>query len=192
MYNVCVLKSAPNFDTSGSSTMMTENTIKNPSFNVEKTDKGTIVSILLPEKPMEEIAYLDRYQIRGRQMDIIGAFSPVIIASLKRRMQACKDKLFKGLATAATVADGMQILYKNGDRLEAFNLPTYKAMEDCINAMQNSTFGDVLENPTWIDQILKALLNDPAKFQTHEDCGGFAYSQLVSELCDLHANGTKY
>ena len=67
---------------------------------------------------------------------------------------------------------------------------SYEAMSDCIKALQFSQFRSVLENPMWIDQIIKALLNDTE--QNHEDAGGFKYSQLVSMLCGLQLNNAEH
>lgn len=156
------------------------------SFKVEHTENGTIVSFVFPQKQLDESQFLTEQQVKARACDILGAFSPLLIASLERRMAACKEKLMKNLDSAYTTEYGMQIFYKDGNRTRAFNLPSFEAMEDCVEALKSSRFRAVIENRVWIDQIIKALMNDPAYYQSHDDMGGFAYSQLVSLLTEIH------
>jgi hypothetical protein len=57
-------------------------------------------------------------------------------------------------------------------------------MLDCINALKQSDYKTVLESPGWIDQIIKAFLNDTE--QDHSDEGVFKWSDLMSLLTELH------
>lgn len=163
---------------------MVANNKKATPFKVEKVSEGIQLTMLLPVRESNLINVLNEFQIKARYVDILGAFSSRIIDSLKRRQESCKTKLFKNIETAFTDSNGMQIGYKEGTRFCTFNIPNYNAMSDCIKALRFSEFGTVLDEPTWIDQILKALLNDPE--QNHEDAGGFKYSELVSMLCAIH------
>lgn len=176
------LKSIPNFDQSGSFEMALKSRKPSP-FKVEKVEEGIQLTMLLP---VREPDVLIESQVTNICVDIIEAFSSRIIASLERRQEACKAKLFKNIGTAFTDPNGLQIVYKEDKRTCIFNMPSYEAMSDCINALQFYQFRAVLENPMWIDQIIKALLNDTE--QNHEDAGGFKYSQLVSVLCGFHSN----
>ena len=184
----CV-KSVPNFDQSGSFKMALESRKSSP-FKVEKVSEGIQLTMLLPVREPDFNNVLTESQVKGTCADIIGAFSSRIIASLERRQDACKAKLFKNIGTAYTDSNHMQIFYKEGNRLCSFNMPSYEAMSDCIKALQFSEFRDVLDEPMWIDQIIKALLHDTE--QNHEDAGGFKYSQLVSMLCGLHLNNAEH
>ena len=159
---------------------------KSSPFKVEKVEEGIQLTMLLPVREPNFNDVLTESQIKGIHADIIGAFSSRIIASLERRQEACKAKLFKNIGTAFTDPNGLQIVYKEDNRTCTFNMLSYNAMLDCIKALQFSQFRTVLENPMWIDQIIKALLNDTE--QNHEDAGGFKYSQLVSMLCSIHMN----
>lgn len=156
------------------------------SFDVQRIGGVTKVSFTLPDFPMEEHEPLDLQEQEARVINIIRSFSPVLIGSLARRMDACKRKLFQNLDSAYANEFGTQIFYHDGNRLRFFGVPSYHAMEECVEALEASRFSDVLHNPVWVDQILKALLNDPAPFQQHEDRNGFAYSQLISLLMELH------
>ena len=183
------LKSVPNFDQSGSFEMALKSRKASP-FKVEKVEEGIQLTMLLPVREPDFNNIPTESQVKGIYADIIGAFSSRIIASLERRQEACKAKLFKNIGTAFTDPNGLHIMYKEDNRTCTFNMPSYEAMSDCIKALRFSEFRAVLDKPTWIDQIIKALLNDTE--QNHEDAGGFKYSQLVSMLCDLHSNNAEH
>lgn len=121
----------------------------------------------------------------GRMMDILGSFSNVIKESLERRMEACQQNLINHIQDVK-FNDGQHIEYscKNGS-YGTFNVLSFQGMQDCVKALKESQFKSVLKNKLWIDQILKALLNDTE--QHHEDQGVFKYSNLISMLCELHA-----
>lgn len=130
---------------------------------------------------------LDKAQQRGINfmIDIIRAFSPRIIASLERRMQACQSLLIAHI-NDIEYNDGKHICWRRKDGTGGdFNIPSFEAMQKCIKALENSDFKIFCTRRSWIDQTLKALLNDTE--QDHSDMGGFRYSQLVSVLCELQA-----
>lgn len=164
--------------------------MKNTTFS--ETEKGVLMSfdLLIPKKfgkPAGSDFDLDKVRQRGiaLMMDIIGAFSPRIIASLERRMQACQRNLLNHLEDIE-YNDGMHICWRRKDGTGGdFNVPSFKAMQDAVKALEHSCFREFCTKKVWIDQTLKALLNDTE--QDHSDCGGFRYSQLVSVLCELQA-----
>lgn len=161
--------------------------------NFVETEKNVEMSftLLIPKKfgkPVGSDFDLDKARQRGiaLMMDIIGAFSPRIIASLERRMQACQRNLLNHLEDIE-YNDGQQICWRRKDGTGGdFNIPSFEAMQDCVKALEKSDFKVFCTKKLWIDQTLKALLNDTE--QDHSDMGGFRYSQLVSILCELHAN----
>jgi len=152
----------------------------NSKISIEVNDRSARVSFDIPVVASENTP--ENWE--NLAIDILGSFSTRIIESLRRRIAACEAKLVHHLDTAYTTEYGQRILYKNGKVQESFNYPNYQGMKDCIKALEFSSFRAVLDNRPWIDQILKALLNDPE--QNHEDAGGFKYSQLVSLLCEVH------
>ena len=164
--------------------------MKNTTFS--ETEKGVLMSfdLLIPKKfgkPAGSDFDLDKVHQRGiaLMMDIIGAFSPRIIASLERRMQACQRNLLNHLEDIE-YNDGQHICWRRKDGTGGdFNVPSFKAMQDAVKALEHSCFREFCTKKVWIDQTLKALLNDTE--QDHSDCGGFRYSQLVSILCELQA-----
>jgi len=122
----------------------------------------------------------------GYSMDLIGAYSPILIASLERRMQACEQNLIHHLDDIEYADNCGHIVYVRKDKTRGgFNVPSFNAMKDALVALRNGKYKSFVENKCWIDQTLKALLNDTEMH--HEDKGCFKYSELVSLLCELQA-----
>ena len=122
----------------------------------------------------------------GYSMDLVGAYSPLLIASLERRMQACEQNLIRHLDDIEYADNCGHIVYVRKDKTRGgFNVPSFNAMKDAVKALHQSQFKAFLENKFWIDQVLKALLNDTEIH--HEDKGCFKYSELISLLCELQA-----
>lgn len=160
--------------------------INTPLFKATPNENGMQVTFDIPIKHLDN-ENLSHEQCVAISMDIIGAFSKRIIESLKRRQEACVAKLVKNMGSAFVQEFGAQIFFKEGKCLCTFNIPSYKVMDECIDMLKHSQFRSLIEHEhafVFVDQILKALLNDPE--QNHEDAGGFKYSQLVSLLCELH------
>lgn len=164
--------------------------MKTTVFNETEKNVEMSFTLLIPKKfgkPAGSDFDLDKVRQRGiaLMMDIIGAFSPRIIASLERRMQACQRNLLNHLEDIE-YNDGMHICWRRKDGTGGdFNVPSFKAMQDAVKALEHSCFREFCTKKVWVDQTLKALLNDME--QDHSDCGGFRYSQLVSVLCELQA-----
>ena len=119
-------------------------------------------------------------------MDLVGAYSPILIASLERRMQACEQNLIRHLDNIEYADDCGHIVYVRKDKTRgSFNISSFNAMKDAIKALLQSQFKSFVENKIWIDQTIKALLNDTEMH--HEDKGRFKYSELISLLCELQA-----
>lgn len=127
----------------------------------------------------------------GYNMDLLGAFSKRIIASLQRRMDACLNNLQNHIDDIVYCDEIGCILYKRKDGSHGrFNLPSYTCMVDCVAALKQSNYKTVLREFAWIDQIIKALLNDTE--QNHSDEGIFKWSDLVSLLTELHMFGCRH
>ena len=159
-------------------------------FNQTEKNVEMSFTLTIPKKlgkPAGSDFDLDKIRQRGVDLmiDIIGAFSPRIIASLERRMTACQSLLINHI-NDIEYNDGMHICWRRKDGTGGeFNIPSFQAMQDCIKSLENSDFKMFCTRRSWIDQTLKALLNDTE--QDHSDMGGFRYSQLVSILCELQA-----
>ena len=127
-----------------------------------------------------------RQRSLGYALDLIGAYSSILIASLERRMNACEQNLINHLNDIEYADECGHIVYvrKDGTR-GGFNVSSFNAMRDCVKALHQGCFKSFFENKCWVDQTLKALLNDTE--QHHEDKGCFKYSELISLLCELQA-----
>ena len=164
--------------------------MKTTVFNETEKNVEMSFTLLIPKKsgkPAGSDFDLDKARQKGiaLMMDVIGAFSPRIIASLERRMQACQSLLIAHI-NDIEYNDGRHICWRRKDGTGGnFNIPSFEAMQNCIKALEKSDFKMFCTRRPWIDQVLKALLNDTE--QDHSDMGGFRYSQLVSILCELQA-----
>ena len=159
-------------------------------FNETEKNVEMSFTLLIPKKSGKSAGSdfdLDKARQKGiaLMMDVIGAFSPRIIASLERRMQACQSLLINHI-NDIEYNDGRHICWRRKDGTGGdFSIPSFEAMQNCIKALEKSDFKMFCTRRSWIDQVLKALLNDTE--QDHSDMGGFRYSQLVSILCELQS-----
>lgn len=164
--------------------------MKTTVFNDSANNLEMSLTILIPKKgwkPAGSDFDIDKYKANnvGRMMDILGSFSDIIKNSLERRMTACQQNLINHIQDVE-FNDGRHIVYHRKDgSCGTFNIPSFKGMQDCVEALEESQYKSILKNKLWIGQILKALLNDTE--QHHEDQGVFKYSDLISMLCELHA-----
>lgn len=166
--------------------------------NMENREKITICSNGIQIRKIIDIPFCNKQQhgadfdldkIRQRSiaysLDLLGSYSKLLIASLERRIRACKENLLNHLNDIEYADECGHIVYvrKDGTRGN-FNVPSYKAMEDAVKALKMSCFKDFLSNNFWIDQTLKALLND-TKYNP-VDIQPFKYSELITLLCESH------
>jgi len=156
-------------------------------------DKGVEMSLRLPFKEVKGGSDfdIDAHKVRSfaRALDVLGTYSVVIIQSLDRRMTACCRNLLNHL-NDIIFNDGCHISYQRKDgSIGTFNVPSFQAMEDCKEALLTSNFKAVLKNVVWVDQIIKALLNDRELLR--DDSDTFKFSELVSLLCEVHAMGPR-
>lgn len=129
-----------------------------------------------------------RKKREAHNWDLLGTFSKRIIDSLERRMRACQENLVRHLDDVVYSDEFGCIVYRRKDGSEGkFNTHSFNAMIDCVKALKQSCWRSILENPFWIDQILKALLNDTE--QNHSDESVLKYSDLISLLCEIHLMG---
>ena len=169
--------------------------MKNVTFAENEKNVEMCLTILIPKKngtPAGSDFDINKMKVDalGYMLDIIEAFSPRIIKSLQRRMAACQQLLIAHLEDVK-YNDGKHICWHRKDGTSGcFNIPSFQAMQDCVKALENSCFKEFTQKKVWVDQVLKALLNDTE--QDHSDANGFRYSQLVSILCELQACPTEY
>lgn len=123
---------------------------------------------------------------KGLAMDIVGAFSTRLIASIERRQKACLKLLLKH-EDDIVFNNGIHVEWKRKDgSIGYFNVPSFEAMNRALGQLRLGNYSKFVEDHNEVDQALKALLNDPVEFQDHSDAGGFTYANLISTLCELH------
>ena len=100
-------------------------------------------------------------------------------------MAACQGNLVRHLDDIEYSDECGHIVYRRKDgSTGTFNVPSFNAMKDAVVALKQSRWRDFKNTPVWIDQTIKALMNDPE--QDHSDIGKLKYSDLVSFLCEAH------
>ena len=168
--------------------------MKNTSIQINRENKYTEMSmtIQIPFCNKQKGADFDIDKSRKRAeaflFDLIGSFAPRMIASLERRMHACQENLIRHLDTVEYSDDCGHIVYRRKDgSTGTFNVPSFNNMKDAVKALRQSDWRGFKDNPAFIDQTLKALLNDTE--QDHSDIGTLKYSDLVSFLCEAHFCG---
>lgn len=166
--------------------------MENTTFKINRENKNIemVMSVQIPFCNKQKAGSdfdVDRVRTHAKafSFDLLGSFSKRLIASLERRMQACQKNLLAHICDIEYADECGHIVYvrKDGTR-GTFNMPSFKSMQLAILALKQSRWGDFMSNPIWVDQTLKALLNDPE--QDHSDEGKFKYSEIVSLLCEVH------
>jgi len=163
--------------------------VKNVVFN--RTEKGIEMECKIEIKYTQPKGGDDFDLDAARQrsinysMDLVEAYAPTLIASLERRMCACEQNLIRHLDDIEYADNCGHIVYVRKDKTRGnFNVISFNEMKDAVTALHKGEIEEFLENKPWIDQTLKALLNDTEMH--HEDRGNFKYSELMSLLCELH------
>lgn len=167
--------------------------MKNTSIQINRENKYTEMSMIIQipfcnkQKGVDFDIDKSRKRAEAFLFDLIGSFSTRMIASLERRMHACQENLIRHLNDVEYSDECGHIVYRRKDGSTGiFNVPSFNAMKDAIVALKQSKWREFKDNPLWIDQTLKALLNDTE--QDHSDIGKLKYSDLVSFLCEAHIN----
>ena len=161
-------------------------------FNRENKNIEMQMTIQIPfcNKQKEQDFDIDKSRKRAEAFlfDLIGTFSARMIASLERRMRACQENLIRHLDDVEYADECGHIVYRRKDgSTGTFNVPSFKLMQDAVKALRQSDWRGFKNNEGFIDQTLKALLNDTE--QDHSDIGVLKYSDLVSFLCEAHFCG---
>ena len=116
--------------------------------------------------------------------DVIGTFAELIIEALKSRREACLDMLIRNIDNIV-FNDGQQIIFKkNNGQIHAFNVPSYKTMEEAINMIKKGEIRKLI--PAHYDQIAKALY----WIEKPEDKSGISFGNLISCVTEMMICGT--
>lgn len=117
---------------------------------------------------------------------ILEAFAPRLIEVLEARMAACRKKLLDHISEAFTPTEGIICWTRKDGSADHYSQASFDAMEAAVKCLKKSGADFKYAPLAVVDQTLKALLNMPEL--DHSDMGGFTFAELVSVLCELHAN----
>jgi hypothetical protein len=115
-----------------------------------------------------------------RWKEIMSAWAEVCIRALELRMDACVSMLFRN-RNNVVVSNECQIIFKKSNgQYHAFNHPSFKAMEDMKEYLQEGNWKLYGPEQAGVRQLLKALywISEEDK----QEKGGYGFGQLISCL----------
>lgn len=161
--------------------------MKNFKFNV--TENGLEITITKTIKNYQSTGFEketveERNNRRGYICDLIGSFSPRIISSLTRRMEAMEENLMNHIEDC-TGHNGKVISWKRKDgTIGTFNLEDFEKIQETISMLQHGEFWRFINDVPSVTQVIEGLINDTE--QDHSDSGRFRYSELSHILTKFH------
>ena len=115
-----------------------------------------------------------------RWKDVFSAWSEVCIRALGTRMDACVSMLLRN-RNNIVVSNEFQIIFKKSNgKYHAFNHPSFRAMEDFKEYLENGNWKLYKPEQAWVRQLLKALYWIPE--EDTQERGGYGFGQLISCL----------
>ena len=92
-----------------------------------------------------------------RWKDVLSSWSEVCIRALELRMDSCVAMLFRN-RNNVVISNEFQVIFKKSNgQLHAFNHPSFQAMEEFKEYLQNGNWKLYKPDQTWVRQLLKAL-----------------------------------
>lgn len=115
-----------------------------------------------------------------RWKEIFSAWSDVCIKALEARMDACVSMLFRN-RNNVVISNKFQVIFKKSNgQLHAFNHPSFQAMEEFKEYLQNGNWKLYKPDQAWVRQLLKALYW--VSEEDKQEQGGYGFGQLISCL----------
>lgn len=115
-----------------------------------------------------------------RWKEVISAWSKVCVRALEARMDSCVAMLFRNRDNIV-VSNQFQVIFKKANgQLHAFNHPSFQAMEEFKEYLQNGNWKLYKPDQAWVRQLLKALYWVPE--EDKQEQGGYSFGQLISCL----------
>ena len=115
-----------------------------------------------------------------RWKEILSAWSKVCIRALELRMDACVSMLFRN-HNNVVVSNEHQVIFKKANgQYHAFNHPSFKAMEEFKEYLENGNWKLYKPEQAWVRQLLKALYWIPE--EDKQEKGDYGFGQLISCL----------
>lgn len=115
-----------------------------------------------------------------RWKEVFSAWSEVCIRALEARMDACVSMLFRN-RNNIVVSNEFQIIFKKSNgQYHAFNHPSFRAMEEFKEYLENGNWKLYKPEQAWVRQLLKALYWIPE--EDKQERNGYGFSELISCL----------
>ena len=115
-----------------------------------------------------------------RWKEVFSAWSEVCIRALDTRMDACVSMLFRN-RNNIVVSNEFQIIFKKSNgKYHAFNHPSFRAMEDFKEYLENGNWKLYKPEQAWVRQLLKALYWIPE--EDKQERNGYGFGELISCL----------
>ena len=112
--------------------------------------------------------------------EVFSAWSEVCISALESRMDSCVSMLFRN-RNNIVVSNEYQIIFKKSNgQYHAFNHPSFQAMEEFKEYLENGNWKLFKPSQQWVHQLLKALYWIPE--EDKQEKNNYSFSQLISCL----------
>ena len=116
----------------------------------------------------------------NRWKHILKAWAEVCIRALEARMNSCVSMLFRN-RNNIEVSNGFQIIFKKSNgQYHSFNHPSFRAMEEMKEYLENKDWNSYAPSTSWVRQLLKALYWIPEEDKQERE--GYGFGQLISLL----------
>lgn len=112
--------------------------------------------------------------------EVFSAWSEVCIRALESRMDTCVSMLFRN-HNNIVVSNEYQIIFKKSNgQYHSFNHPSFQAMEEFKEYLENGNWKLFKPSQQWVRQLLKALYWIPE--EDKQEKNNYSFSQLISCL----------
>ena len=116
----------------------------------------------------------------NRWKHILAAWSVVCIRALEARMNSCISMLFRNRDNIK-VSNEYQIIFKKSNgQYHSFNHPSFRAMEEMKEYLENKNWNSYVPSASWVRQLLKALYWIPE--EDKQERNNYGFGQLISCL----------
>ena len=112
--------------------------------------------------------------------EVFSAWSEVCIHALESRMDSCVSMLFRNRNNIVVSNENQIIFKKSNGQYHAFNHPSFKAMEEFKEYLENGNWKLFKPSQQCVRQLLKALYWIPEEHKQEKN--NYSFSQLISCL----------
>ena len=112
--------------------------------------------------------------------EVFSAWSEVCISALESRMDSCVSMLFRNRNNIVVSNEHQIIFKKSNGQYHAFNHPSFQAMEEFKEYLENGNWKLFKPSQQWVRQLLKALYWIPE--EDKQEKNNYSFSQLISCL----------